>query len=810
MIPRRIARILHATAVCAITLTTAQACGPDFFPDVFVRTNRPDLPERYVQGHLGILQTDFPSADLFVAYRYLNGGTLTADEQKGWAPSYSVAEQTYGEPPIRYHYEEPKPNPAIANWAATRARFTNIALANVDPDLQKKVTTPDGYRFEVTVPNCADDAFRTAVVTLQSRAATWGKSSPVLADWIQAQDSVFVNCSGGNGTTPKPAPSGSPLLLQQDRAYQIAAAHFYVGNLEAATREFDAIAADVASPWKAIAGYVGGRVRLRNAANDSPTGFNRSSLEDAERHIDRYLATEPLKQWAEAAKMQRNLIRIRLEPEVRTHELTALLSGPGEDWNYQQDVQDVLWLMRAKVPDNLRAEPEHWEEVKTTDGKIDYRTLSPSEAHARAVVLWDKAFADSASFRASAPILDWTITLRAYSAQAAPHALQQWKQTRTLPWLVAALMLSPDNTPQDAALLQAAMEVPISSPAWQTVRYHLARLQLASDQLSAARATIATLQQAQNITPLKEQEPSTQNALRSLAMRAATTREDSFAHLPRTILLAASETSCSSDECKEVMTHRSNWHRCLTPGQQQMDANTARFLNEQAPLSVWVEAANSSSIPQPLRQSIAMQGWTRATLLGDTVAAASLQPLLPQSLQQQLAVKSPLTPWLVLARNPGLQPNVDPGTQRAYSYDFVESYRLNWQYNAPEFATPLLAPPAWMTPQELQRGRADAVKLQSIRAAEVGRKIIVTVRSNPHDTQAPQALYYILRMIRYGGNLENEPSQQSGVYRADNPTAASVDQLGRDAAALMRRYFATSTWTKKAAPFVGEVHPPKP
>jgi len=62
---------------------TVQACGPDFFPDVFVRRIRPDNPKEYAAGKLGVLLPSYPRADLVVAYRYLNGGALTGAEQAG-------------------------------------------------------------------------------------------------------------------------------------------------------------------------------------------------------------------------------------------------------------------------------------------------------------------------------------------------------------------------------------------------------------------------------------------------------------------------------------------------------------------------------------------------------------------------------------------------------------------------------------------------------------------------------------------------------------------------------------------------------
>jgi len=69
-----------------------QACGPFFFDDVFVRPLRPDHPKLFAQGKIGILLPTYPRADLAVAYRYLNAGTLTPEEQKAYKPTPSLAE----------------------------------------------------------------------------------------------------------------------------------------------------------------------------------------------------------------------------------------------------------------------------------------------------------------------------------------------------------------------------------------------------------------------------------------------------------------------------------------------------------------------------------------------------------------------------------------------------------------------------------------------------------------------------------------------------------------------------------------------
>lgn len=778
-----------------------------------MRTARPDVPARYVAGHLGLLQTGFPSGDLFVAYRYLNGGALSPAEQKGWSPTYPLSEQDYGDEALRPQYVEPSPEPMLTAWTTLRAQYPG-APAAAKPDLKEKITTAQGDVYYNNLPNCAPDAFKTATETLQVRAARWGRNSPALLDWLKGQDAVFA-ASSDAAAPPQPAPADSPVLLKQDRAYQTAAANFYAREFDVAEQEFLAISADSTSPWRTIAGYVAGRVLIRKSFlsvtdAQAPADYEPAAMQAAGRQLRAFLATNPPEPWRHAAQAQLALVRIRLDSEARTQELAALLAGPLEDINYAQDVKDLLWVMAYRVSDDLRADADPWEFTKGADGSTQERRLSPSEAEEQAAVKRNKAFEESAALRQAAPILDWTVTLRAKSAHNAEHALAEWRRTRSLPWLVAALMLTPDAAVPDAALLQAAEVVPQASPAWETVAYHQARLQLNAGNVAAARSTVASLQVALNHMPASEREPSSLNAVRGLAMRAAVDRPTLFSHLPRQMLLASSETTASSTECAEVMKHRGDWHHCLHPGTEELDTDGARLLNEQAPLSVWIEAAHSPSIPQPLRAAIAMQGWTRATLLGDSAAAATLQQWLPGPLRQELASPSPLTSWMVLARNPGLQPYLDRGTQRAYSYDFVESYRLNWCYKPADDLAPAQTA-ATLSPEELRQGSAQASKVQPLRSVDVGRRILTAVRSNTSDPAAPEALYLVLRMIRYGCNPVKEPGTLlDGTVPdlgPDQHTGEQLLALRRQTGELMRRYYAASPWTRKAAPFVGEVHP---
>ena len=65
---------------------------------------------------------------------------------------------------------------------------------------------------------------------------------------------------------PAPAAPESPEILQKDRAYQIAAAHFYAGDLAVAERLFRDIADDPASHWRPLAPYLIARALLRQGS----------------------------------------------------------------------------------------------------------------------------------------------------------------------------------------------------------------------------------------------------------------------------------------------------------------------------------------------------------------------------------------------------------------------------------------------------------------------------------------------------------------------------------------------------------------
>jgi len=293
-----------------------------------------------------------------------------------------------------------------------------------------------------------------------------------------------------------------------------------------------------------------------------------------------------------------------------------------------------------------------------------------------------------------------------------------------------------------------------------------------------------------------------------LDAQAARSLNEYLAYAPRTMIEGQSESDSSLGECSEVMKNTDRVYDCAkTVEPEQLSDDAAGFFNRQAPLGTMVEAAQSNALPQQLRTAVAMVAWVRAVLLKDDAIAQKLLPMLPEKLRQQAAPGTGMHPIMTILRNPGLRPYLEPGTQRSYSYDFVESYADNWwcqdwdkssiadtlQIQSPGDATFLSA---------LQRSQAETQlkKLADKEGAAIyfGGLVMDHAAAHPDDEDVPESLYLLLRVIRYGCDRGSSPD-----YPSPNPETKRIDELRSAAARLLRQHYATNPWTKKAAPYAG-------
>lgn len=334
-------RRLLAIALCAAAFVNlappAKACGPNTIDPIFVFQNSPDPPfADYARGNLGIVLPSFGRKTLFIAYRYLNGGSFTAEEQ------LALVDALNGEAP------EDNGAEAVKAWIAARKE---IAVKEEKPPEIYTERPYGGYDF---FPNCTKNAFEVATATLKNRASAYGPEDWKVRAWLAAQDVVFQNCQSGGRLPAELGPEG-PVWLRKDRDYQIAAALLYSMDFDAARLRFEKIAADSDSPWQETAEYLVGRTLVRHA----------SLIEDKKRESELYAQAENHLQmlsvrrgrFSRSAQALLALVKYRSHPEARVRELAAILTNHGDGDNLKQDLIDYVWLL-DKFEDQVLKEEE--------------------------------------------------------------------------------------------------------------------------------------------------------------------------------------------------------------------------------------------------------------------------------------------------------------------------------------------------------------------------------------------------------------------------------------------------------------------
>ena len=316
---------------------------------IYVSRKSPDLPfEEFTNGEIGIVRPSFGRKTLFIAHRYLNGGSFTTEEQN------DLVEALNGTAPEEKGWE------AVKAWIAGRKEFLKQ-----DEKLPEIYTQRSygGYDF---FPNCTKNAFEVALQTLKDRVASYGAEDQNVRAWLAAQDTVFLNCSD-DAQVPNELGAESPMWLRKDRDYQIAAAHFYSLKFDEAHARFEKISADADSPWQELAGYLVARTLVRQA-----------SLGDDEKKKPEFYAQAELRlqtlvmgggKYAGDAKKLLALVKYHLHPEERVVELSSILTAGNND-NLRQDLIDYVWLLDKFESRILEAEEERKKKAITADPDV--------------------------------------------------------------------------------------------------------------------------------------------------------------------------------------------------------------------------------------------------------------------------------------------------------------------------------------------------------------------------------------------------------------------------------------------------------
>jgi hypothetical protein len=730
------------------------SCGPFLPTAAFSFWKGPDDgPGRFARGQLGVVQPGFPRFYLIIAYRYLAGIGLNAEERAalfGPEPAY----------PTPWVVQQPE---AVEQWKQARAGVAGGAA----PSNINLFRTLSGQNYYLTYLNCNEDAFRTAAKTLGDRIRRFGLQSSVVKEWAAAQDQVFANCSRGQ-SIPAPLEGTSDPLARADRTYQIAAAHFYAGDYDAAEQMFRAIAQERSSPWSETAPYLAARCVVRKAMlSVKGQGFDREGLAAAEAQLQKILNDPARSAVHPAARRLLDYVETRLDPGERMRTLGQALVQKNAQATIQQN-------------------------------SLDYRFL------------YDQLESGNLGGLKALPIDDdlsaWILAFQSHDAESAKRAVSEWHSKRTMPWLIAAISMAHAGDPAANELVAAAHKVSHDSPGYPTAAFHAIRIMEELKQTEAARSRLDRLL----ASDAAAMPGSSVNLFRAERMKAAANWEEFLKYSVRTpVGTAIAYTQYSGDaqpESEEPGTVQ-------TKPRAGFDVDAARIVNEQTPVELWLDAARRETLPQSVRREVASAGWVRAVLLGDERTARSLAPIL-QNLRPEL--KPLLQAYLdagdararkfaavfVMLRNPGMRPYVQVGFGRETPIDKIDDFRDNWwcsfapasnnsvpgyYRDASVMGEPLRelyqdgAPKAEFLPLDQQaRGAREWSQLTTLATAPdyLAAQTIDWAKSNADDLRAPEALHLAVRATRYGCSEQGTP-------------------YSRQAFDLLHKRYPNSEWTAK-------------
>ena len=731
-----------------------ETCGPFFSAAVFTRKRGPDRPLKdFARGKIGVVLPDWREAYRIVAYRYLESKPLSDAEQQALLDHFDADRRI--DPPEQL-------TRALADWTSARAQYAHEPAPNPPQEYR-----PGDYAFNA-VPNCLTSAFITAVATLKDRANRFGPKSPELEEWIRGQDAVFSNCGRGNNVPPELPATANP-LLRADRAYQIAAAHFYVDGAEGyenALRGFQAIADDKSSPWHTLAPYLVARTLIRQAsivAAGQNRTFDPALLAKAEAQLEAILKDSEQQSMHDDADSLLSFVNYRLHPAQRATELGKVLAEGGTGAHFGQDLVDYTWLERS----------------------------SPSVAH------------DDLS--------DWLSASR-----SSEGLITKWRATGSVPWLVAVLWQLQPGDAAFAEVMAAAAKVPASSEAYPTVAYYRARLARESGDAELARQVLKAAMAQNKTLPL-----SAVHLFQDELMQVAADFDTFESHVWQNPIEFDDEagdiTPCAKPDVPECGP--------------QFSPAAATLLNTRSSAEVFAHVALSPTLPANLRHRMAPSAWARAALLDQAevanqvaLAAGEAQPALKPYLQQYSQAKNreerQFAAVLAILHFPGLRPYVDGPYPRLTAFQAIDNTRDNWwcgdvggdvmevnftkqwrdnekmpyaflhpgtgtsaapattdgQLAGPKL--PLVGYPAFLDAAGKKRADAEWRSLFALGSASryLPRVVIAWGKKHPDDLRVPEALYLAIRAMRYG----------------------SSNELSHAAFLLLHQNYPQSEWAKKS------------
>jgi len=722
---------LFALIIIAITASPVNvfSCGPFFPKAIFVFQHRPDIPPgAFLRGNLGIVQPGFSKDYLFIAYRYLSGHDLSSDEQKWMGAMY---QPDSGRDTLSWGHDDwitsrqkvLGPNPNSYYWPSTLLDDTSRHL----------------YSF---YENILYDGYETAMKTLEDLINKFGAQNPYVVDWVRAQDMVFESVDSGRA--PSPVDPAAPAIFQADRAYQIAAAHFYMRDYAVAESLFASIARENSSPWQKTSRFLIARSMIREAtllASDQD-----SLLYIAEDSLRAFLKDPEMKEFHPVSRRLLYFCIFRTDPQGLFMELDRRINSPKVDSAYPTEWRDYAALLRQFADSSL-------------EGKSDFATWSTRYLGRE----------DSASFAES---------------------YDRWQKTKSSAWLIAALSDASPKAHELQPLLDAASATSPEDPGYATITYWRIRLLTEEGRSEQAKKLIGTLldcrgvrasmsstnlillERIKFVNDLDEflrcchqipcgiyQEDEAGYSISSDSLPLFTS---AALMLNEYVPLALLDSACHGTTLPRNLRAellRATWTRAYLLGREDITLDLGKVLSDRDPeLKTFMDQYDSTKSDDARR----------------------------------------FTGAYILLKFPGLQPAIRIGKGRLDSLDNEDDYRDNWWYPESKAYELMEGPiyvrgyyseedeepdsiqlPDFISTINKQEGKKEAEELNSLPVAATYLAGIVNgwAKSHPDDPRVPEALHRVVEVNRVGCA---DPGSQKGE---------------KDAFNMLHKQYPNSEWT---------------
>jgi hypothetical protein len=417
--------------------------------------------------------------------------------------------------------------------------------------------------------------------------------------------------------------------------------------------------------------------------------IRREKYPEAEARLTEIMNDRGAGEWRERAQLLRNFVAFKMHREERLHELALELMSPNAEKTIGQNLVDYSYAQLGEL------------------GHKD-------------------------------DLGDWIET---FQSGQGPHALEKWRETKSLPWLVAALHFARPADDAVGELLTAAREVPAKSPGYVMVSYHMVRLLPADEARSKADALLKVTESI-----------SDRNLFLKERLRLARNLDEFYRFAPR-------EAAGSDNGFGALLEDVAG---------KYLDTDSGDVLNRGVPLSVLRDAAKNPRLPVNVREE-----------LGRVVMARELV----------LSADPPFDGVFTILRTPGISPWVRDGFGRLSGYGFERdknvptkmSYlRDNW-WAALKDPPPVLAFPLITEEQRRQAAKEwEKLRVAPAAATWLGMHTVAFATAHPDDPRVPEALHLVVEVSHYSAGTD----ERSGEY-------------SRRAFNLLHRRYPTSGWTKK-------------